>query len=432
MSATLSGEITTLNERIEKMEDECTKLAIDEGTVVLQEYHGEYLLKFDRMEYDIEGLRRKAEDMIDKRKTIDEVFLVKELQEKQASILGGAKMVKAKDSIIFFLILFVLSLLAMEIYQIGASGSGAKVIPIVEEGRIVEVKVLNPGGNYSAAGLISARGAKKPVSQALLSPVISDGQIKEVKILFEGEGYEQDHAFLVAPDYSHSAHWTFWWLDTLCCLIFMANFFFELRLSSSKKWYWKRNWIDFVTSLPFPPLHLMSLGGEGINAVRAGRILRVVRILRAFRVLRMLLFFWRGLDHLSTIMDVKLLKRSLIYGLISMFVGALIFMSLERVEDGDGSFLESLWWSFTTLVTGGFADIHNPMTFGGKVLTVMLVVGGMVLVGVFTATLTSVLVREDESWQRDDIDEQFDQMSSLEQKLDAIERELKSINGRIK
>ena len=107
-------------------------------------------------------------------------------------------------------------------------------------------------------------------------------------------------------------------------------------------------------------------------------------------------------------------------------------MSLERVEDGDGSFLESLWWSFTTLVTGGFADIHNPMTFGGKVLTVMLVVGGMVLVGVFTATLTSVLVREDESWQRDDIDEQFDQMSSLEQKLDAIERELKSINGRIK
>ena len=33
MSATLSGEITTLNERIEKMEDECTKLAIDEGTV---------------------------------------------------------------------------------------------------------------------------------------------------------------------------------------------------------------------------------------------------------------------------------------------------------------------------------------------------------------------------------------------------------------
>ena len=131
-------------------------------------------------------------------------------------------------------------------------------------------------------------------------------------------------------------------------------------------------------------------------------------------------------------MDVKLLKRSLIYGLISMFVGAIVFMSLERVEDGDGTFLESLWWSFTTLVTGGFADIHNPMTFGGKILTVMLVVGGMVLVGVFTATLTSVLVREDESWQRDDIDEQFKYMSNLKQKLDAIEGEIKSIKNQLK
>ena len=58
--------------------------------------------------------------MIDKRKIIDEVLLVKELQEKQAKILGGVKMVN-KDTIIFFLILFVLSLLVMEIYQIGAS-----------------------------------------------------------------------------------------------------------------------------------------------------------------------------------------------------------------------------------------------------------------------------------------------------------------------
>ena len=49
------------------------------------------------------------------------------------------------------------------------------------------------------------------------------------------------------------------------------------------------------------------------------------------------------------------------------------------------------------MVTGGFADIHNPTSVVGKVLTVMLVIGGMVLVGVFTATLTSVLVRDDDT-----------------------------------
>ena len=412
MRDALSVEIDQLNARVDKMEEECTKLATDEGSVSLQEYHGEYLLKFDRMEYDIDNLRSKAEDLNDKRKTIEEVRLVKELKEKQAAVLGGVKMVKLKDMIIFILILFVLSLLAMEIYRIGAPGNGASVELRLENGKVAGVSILDPGVGYEALEIMPS--GERPRLEALLFPIIEDGKLKEIKVLYEGEGYTENAKVVALPDFSRKVHWVFWGLDTFCCLLFMLNFFFELRLSSNNKWYWKRNWIDFVTSIPFPPLHLLSLGGEGVNAIRAGRILRLIRVLRAFRVLRMVLFFWRGLDHLSSVMDVKLLKRSLIYGLLAMFFGAILFMSLERVEGGDGTFMESLWWSFTTLVTGGFADIHNPMTMGGKILTVMLVIGGMVLVGVFTATLTTVLVRDDESWQRYDMDEQFSRMDKLE------------------
>jgi uncharacterized membrane protein (DUF106 family) len=53
-----------------------------------------------------------------------------------------------------------------------------------------------------------------------------------------------------------------------------------------------------------------------------------------------------------------------------------------------------MWWSFTTVVTGGFADIYNPETTGGRFLTVLLIVSGMIIVGVFTATLTSLYVEE--------------------------------------
>ena len=42
------------------------------------------------------------------------------------------------------------------------------------------------------------------------------------------------------------------------------------------------------------------------------------------------------------------------------------------------------------MVTGGFGDIHNPLSSGGRLLTVLLVIAGMVLIGVFTATLTSI------------------------------------------
>ena len=172
-------------------------------------------------------------------------------------------------------------------------------------------------------------------------------------------------------------------------------------------------------------------GTGGLGAIRAGRLLRLIRILRAVRILRMFLFLWRGMDHLSSIMDVKLLKRSLFYGLVAMIFGALLFMTFEQVQVGK-NFGSSLWWSFTTLVTGGFADIHNPTSIGGKVLTVMLVIGGMVLVGVFTATLTSVLVRDDDTWQQQDIDEQFRKLSNLEHLVEKIDQRLERLEGKKK
>ena len=54
----------------------------------------------------------------------------------------------------------------------------------------------------------------------------------------------------------------------------------------------------------------------------------------------------------------------------------------------------------------------------------MLVIGGMVLVGVFTATLTTVLVRDDDNWQRQDLDE-------LNARLQKLEEMLQETNGKI-
>ena len=108
-------------------------------------------------------------------------------------------------------------------------------------------------------------------------------------------------------------------------------------LAESKKWYWKHNWIDFITSIPLPPVQVIAASQVGdLGIVRLGRLLRAVRILRALRLFRIALFFWRGMDHLSTTLDVRLLKRSLLYGLLSLVFGAFIFMGLERMESGSG------------------------------------------------------------------------------------------------
>ena len=44
-----------------------------------------------------------------------------------------------------------------------------------------------------------------------------------------------------------------------------------------------------------------------------------------------------------------------------MILGAIIIQIGEGENSSSvGSFAESMWWSFTTVVTGGFADIYNP------------------------------------------------------------------------
>jgi len=415
MSETLSVEIGKLNARIRELESECELLAKDESTVILNKSHGEYQLGFDRFEEEIDDLTRKVDELDDKLKTIEEVRLTKDLEEKQKTKLGGSGILKVKNTIIFVLILLVLSLLAMETYHIGAPGVNGLVDLRVQDGKITEAIIANPGVDYQAVEIfIEGKGWNK---SAFLVADVKEGKLNKVSIALSGEGYDQNITAKVVPTFKKEILWAFWITDTVCCLLFLWNFFFELRLAESKKWYWKRHWVDFLTSIPLPPLHLLVEATDGINAIRAGRILRVLRFLRTVRIVRMFLYFWRGLDHLSTVMDVKLLKRSMLYGLLAMFFGALLFMSIERVQGGDGSFLESLWWSFTTLVTGGFADIHNPQTIGGKILTVMLVIGGMVLVGVFTATLTTVLVRDDDNWQRQDLDELNARLQKLEEIL---------------
>ncbi len=225
----------------------------------------------------------------------------------------------------------------------------------------------------------------------------------------------------INPDLSEQMLLTFFWLDTACCVVFMIDFFFELNLADSKAWFWQRHFIDFITSIPIPQARTLR-ALRGVRVIRLLRFARFLRFLRFLRVLRVLLFFWRGLDHLVQMFNVRLMRKSLIYVSVSLILGALAFQFFENTElaTDQNTLITSLWWSFTTVVTGGFADIHNPVTMGGKVLTVILVVLGMVLVGIFTATLTTVMVGDEDDIEqlKTDMNHHFEQLLS---RMDRIE-----------
>ncbi len=157
------------------------------------------------------------------------------------------------------------------------------------------------------------------------------------------------------------------YLDAGCCVIFLTEFFLRYRFAEDRRWYVRNHWIDFVTSIPIPAVSELRYG----RSVRLLRLIRALRVLRAFRII---FFFWRGMDHLSSVVNVKLMKKSMKGICVIMILGAFIIQLGEGENDASvGSFAESMWWSFTTVVTGGFADIYNPTTTGGRFLTVLLI-----------------------------------------------------------
>ncbi|MBM3497332.1 MAG: hypothetical protein FJX74_01555 [Armatimonadetes bacterium] len=187
-------------------------------------------------------------------------------------------------------------------------------------------------------------------------------------------------------------------VDTGICLVFLTEFFWKMSLAESRGWYFRRHWIDFVSSLPFSLLHLGALRiGRVARVIRVVRIIRMVRVMRLLRAFRAIAFVFRGFETLGRSFNVRVLNRPLAATAVFLVLGGVLMGAIEGDAFGEyGSALRGgIWWSFATVTTGGFADIHDPSTDVGRLLTVLLVILGAILTGAFTAALASVLLGDD-------------------------------------
>lgn len=85
-----------------------------------------------------------------------------------------------------------------------------------------------------------------------------------------------------------------------------------------------------------------------------------------------------------------------IFALIIMWAGAAVvvfYFESAHPEANIKTLGEAFWWSLVTLLTVGYGDFV-PLTTGGRVATAVLMIGGVVSVGLFTAKLSSSLLKE--------------------------------------
>lgn len=113
---------------------------------------------------------------------------------------------------------------------------------------------------------------------------------------------------------------------------------------------------------------------------------------------------------------------------------ALAALDAERHEPGASirAFGQALWWALTTITTIGYGDT-TPVSTEGRCIAALLMIGGVALIGVVTATLASwivSLVEEENAEQEAATQAQVatlqQQVSELSERIDHLLEERES------
>jgi voltage-gated potassium channel len=108
-----------------------------------------------------------------------------------------------------------------------------------------------------------------------------------------------------------------------------------------------------------------------------------------------------------------------------VFVASLAVLDAERTAPGSSitTFGDAVWWAFVTITTVGYGDVI-PVTALGRLIAVGLMIGGIALLGVVTATLASWIVERVEEHDEDRDAAQVRHIRSLEAKVDRLQQTL--------
>ena len=161
-------------------------------------------------------------------------------------------------------------------------------------------------------------------------------------------------------------------------------------------------------------------------------IVVVLPMLRPLRLLRLVTLLSALQRHAGSAVRGSVLIYAVGASLLLVFVSGLAILDIERgaADTQISSLGDAIWWAFVTITTVGYGDIY-PATALGRVIAAGVMVAGIALLGVVTATLASWIVdrvaAQDELSHvatRREVTELTDQVTELKQVLVAHAAEM--------
>lgn len=149
-------------------------------------------------------------------------------------------------------------------------------------------------------------------------------------------------------------------------------------------------------------------------------VLPMLRPLRALRLLRLLNLGRVGAVLANALQRIKELATHRNVHFVLLAVVAVIFgcaaLVLEFEQHARGSTIhnygQALWWAIVTVTTVGYGDTY-PVTAAGRGVAVVLMLVGIGLIGVLTATVASYFVGQTADRDRAELVERLDRLERM-------------------
>jgi len=184
----------------------------------------------------------------------------------------------------------------------------------------------------------------------------------------------------------------------------LLEYLVRLVVSPDRRGYLRRRWVEPVTVVlpPFQGWHVVGIEKMG-------------------------LLLYEGSIRLETVLKHHGLFRVLIAAAGTLFAGAWLVLLFEENARGTNihNYPAALWWAIVTVTTVGYGD-RFPVTGGGRTVAVILMLVGIGLIGVITATVASVFIKEHTDASKEEFKKGHadlgQQMSMISDRLADVER----------
>ncbi|HXQ43739.1 MAG TPA: potassium channel family protein [Acidimicrobiales bacterium] len=199
--------------------------------------------------------------------------------------------------------------------------------------------------------------------------------------------------------------------------VVLVEYLVRLVVTPDRRGYLRRRWVEPATVV-VPPLQ----GWHVIGMEKMSLLLREAEL------------------RVESILKHHSLFRVLIAAAATLFLGAWLVLLFEENAPGSNihDYPQALWWAIVTVTTVGYGD-RFPVTDGGRTVAVVLMLVGIGLIGVLTATVASVFIKEHTDANKEefkkghaDLGQQLavisDRLADVERRLGATPAEVAAVD----